>query len=151
MGVNQDKKMNNTPICTARHVNHVCIAVSDIDDTLAFYRRTFGVGVAEVVSLDDQGVRAALVRVGGSQLEFIEPTDPNGGVARFIERRGEGVHHVAFEVEDLQSQLDRLAAEGVQLIDTEPREGLSGEIAFIHPRATRGVLIELVDQAGARR
>ena len=143
--------MSETPVCTARHVNHVCIAVSDIDDTLRFYRRTFGVGAAEVVELEDQGVRAALVRVGGSQLEFIQPSDPIGGVARFIERRGEGVHHVAFEVEDLQGQLDRLAADGVQLIDSEPREGLSGSIAFIHPRATRGVLIELVEQDGARR
>ena len=143
--------MSETPVCTARHVNHVCIAVSDIDDTLRFYRRTFGVGAAEVVELEDQGVRAALVRVGGSQLEFIQPSEPSGGVARFIERRGEGVHHVAFEVEDLQGQLDRLAADGVQLIDSEPREGLSGSIAFIHPRATRGVLIELVEQDGARR
>ena len=143
--------MSETPVCTARHVNHVCIAVSDIDDTLRFYRRTFGVGAAEVVELEDQGVRAALVRVGGSQLEFIQPSDPSGGVARFIERRGEGVHHVAFEVEDLQGQLDRLAADGVQLIDSVPREGLSGSIAFIHPRATRGVLIELVEQDGARR
>ncbi len=143
--------MSETPACTARHLNHVCIAVSDIDDTLGFYRRTFGVGASEVVELEDQGVRAALVRVGGSQLEFIQPTDPGGGVARFIERRGEGVHHVAFEVEDLQEQLDRLASDGVQLIDTEPREGLSGSIAFIHPRATRGVLIELVEQDGARR
>jgi methylmalonyl-CoA/ethylmalonyl-CoA epimerase len=143
--------MSETPVCTARHVNHVCIAVSDIDDTLRFYRRTFGVGAAEVVELEDQGVRAALVRVGGSQLEFIQPSEPSGGVARFIERRGEGVHHVAFEVEDLQGQLNRLAADGVQLIDTEPREGLSGSIAFIHPRATRGVLIELVEQDGARR
>ena len=143
--------MSETPVCTARHLNHVCIAVSDIDDTLGFYRRTFGVGASEVVELEDQGVRAALVRVGGSQLEFIQPTDPGGGVARFIERRGEGVHHVAFEVEDLQEQLDRLVADGVQLIDTEPREGLSGSIAFIHPRATRGVLIELVEQDGARR
>lgn len=143
--------MSETPTCTVRHLNHVCLAVSDIEDALGFFRRTFGVGETEVVELDDQGVRAALVRVGGSQLEFIQPTDPNGGVARFIERRGEGVHHVAFEVEDLQRQLDRLAAEGVQLIDSAPREGLSGEIAFIHPRATRGVLIELVDQDGARR
>ena len=143
--------MSETSICTARHLNHVCIAVNDIDDTLGFYRRTFGVGEAEVVDLDDQGVRAALVRVGGGQLEFIQPTDSTGGVARFIERRGEGVHHVAFEVEDLQGQLDRLASEGVQLIDTTPREGLSGSIAFIHPRATRGVLIELVEQDGARR
>ena len=137
--------------CVARHINHVCIAVSDIDDTLAFYREVFGTGAAEVEDIDDQAVRAALVRVGGSQIEFIQPTDPSGGVARFIERRGEGVHHIAFEVDDLQASLDALGAHGVRLIDSAPREGLSGMIGFIHPRSTRGVLIELVDQDTARR
>ena len=137
--------------CTARHLNHVCIAVSDIDETLEFYRSVFGAGEAEVEEIEDQAVRAALVRVGGSQLEFIQPTDPEGGVARFIERRGESVHHIAFEVEDLQASLDALAESGVRLIDDAPREGLSGMIGFIHPRSTRGVLIELVDQATARR
>ena len=137
--------------CAARHINHVAIAVSDIDDTLAFYREVFGAREAEVEDIEDQAVRAALVRVGGSQLEFIQPTDPNGGVARFIERRGEGVHHIAFEVENLQERLDALAAHGVRLIDDAPREGLSGMIAFLHPRSTRGVLIELVDQDTAQR
>lgn len=137
--------------CVARHINHVCIAVSDIEDTLAFYREVFGTGAAEVEDIDDQAVRAALVRVGGSQIEFIQPTDPSGGVARFIERRGEGVHHIAFEVDDLQASLDALDAHGVRLIDNAPREGLSGMIGFIHPRSTRGVLIELVDQDAARR
>ena len=137
--------------CTARHLNHVCIAVNDINETLAFYRTVFGTVEAEVVEIEDQAVRAALVRVGGSQLEFIQPTDPNGGVARFIERRGEGVHHIAFEVEDLQARLDALVESGVQVIDSAPREGLSGMIAFVHPRSTRGVLIELVDQDTARR
>ena len=137
--------------CTARHINHVCIAVSDIEDTLKFYHDLFGVGIAEIEDLPDQGVRAALVRIGGSQLEFIQPTDADGGVARFIERRGEGVHHIAFEVENLQAKLDGLASRGVELIDKAPREGLSGDIAFLHPRATRGVLIELVDQDTARR
>ncbi len=137
--------------CTARHINHVCIAVNDIDETLAFYREVFGTGKTEVEHIEDQAVRAALVRVGGSQIEFIQPTDPNGGVARFIERRGEGVHHIAFEVDDLQASLDALDAHGVRLIDSSPREGLSGMIGFIHPRATRGVLIELVDQDTARR
>ena len=140
----------NAP-CTARHLNHVCIAVNDIENTLAFYRQVFGTGEAEIEEIEDQAVRAALVRVGGSQLEFIQPTDPQGGVARFIERRGEGVHHIAFEVEDLQASLDALAESGVRLIDTAPREGLSGMIGFIHPRSTRGVLIELVDQDTARR
>ena len=137
--------------CVARHINHVCIAVSDIDDTLAFYREVFGTGAAEVEDIADQAVRAALVRVGGSQIEFIQPTDPDGGVARFIERRGEGVHHIAFEVDDLQASLDALGDYGVRLIDAAPREGLSGMIGFIHPRSTRGVLIELVDQDTARR
>ena len=137
--------------CTARHLNHVAIAVNDIEDTIRFYQDTFGAGQAEVENLEDQAVLAALVRVGGSSIEFIQPTDPQGGVARFIERRGEGVHHICFEVEDLQGTLDKLGESGTQLIDTAPREGLSGMIGFIHPRSTRGVLIELVDQATAKR
>ena len=137
--------------CTARHINHVAIAVSDIDETLAFYRDVFGTGNAEVEDIEDQAVRAALVRIGGSQLELIQPTDPEGGVAKFIERRGEGVHHIAFEVDDLQASLDALNEHGVRTIDNAPRDGLSGMIGFIHPRSTRGVLIELVDQDTARR
>ena len=137
--------------CTALHINHVALAVSDIDETLAFYRDVFGTGEAEVEDIEDQAVRAALVRIGGSQLELIQPTDPEGGVAKFIERRGEGVHHIAFEVDDLQASLDALNEHGVRTIDNAPREGLSGMIGFIHPRSTRGVLIELVDQDTARR
>ncbi len=137
--------------CTARHINHVALAVNDIDETLAFYRAVFGTGESEVEDIEDQAVRAALVRIGGSQLELIQPTDPEGGVAKFIERRGEGVHHIAFEVDDLQASLDALNEHGVRTIDNAPREGLSGMIGFIHPRSTRGVLIELVDQDTARR
>ena len=142
---------NETAPCTARHLNHVCIAVRDIDASLRFYAQVFGTRGAEPVDIADQGVRAALVRVGASQLEFIQPTDPKGGVARFLDRRGEGVHPICFEVEGLQDTLDRLQESGVQLIDTTPREGLSGSIAFIHPRSTNGVLVELVDQDTARR
>ena len=133
-------------VCNARHINHVCLAVSNIEEALEFYRETFGITANEIVDIKDQGVRAALVEVGGSQIEFIESTDPQNGVARFLENRGEGVHHICFEVEDLQGTLDRLNENGVQLIDKSPREGLSGEIAFIHPKSSRGVLIELVDQ-----
>ena len=138
-------------ICTARHINHVCIAVKDIDETVRFYRDVFGAAESEVVDIVDQAVRATLIRVGGSQLEFIEPTDSNGSVAKFIDRRGEGVHHICFEVEDLAGTLKRLDEQGIAVIDREPREGLSGTIGFIHPKATRGVLIELVDQDDARR
>ena len=137
--------------CTAKHLNHICLAVRDIEETASFYRDVFGLGDIEIEEIPDQGVRATLVRVGGSQLELIQPTDPDGGVARFIERRGEGLHHICLEVEDLQEKLDLLAANGIELIDKSPRQGLSGMIAFLHPRSTRGVLIELVDRDTARR
>lgn len=138
-------------ICIARHINHVCIAVENIESSMRFYRDVFGVQPVEVVEIADQGVRAALLRVGGSQLEFIQPTDPTGSVANFIRRRGEVVHHICFEVEDLLGTLRRLDERGIAVIDETPRDGLSGQIGFIHPKSTNGVLIELVDQHGARR
>ena len=144
--------MNNESICSARHINHVCSAVSDIEETLEFYEKLFGVSRSgEIETIEDQGVKAALVRVGASQLEFIQPIDSENGVSKFIDRRGEGVHHICFEVDDLASKLKELDDSGVQMIDKEPRDGLSGIIGFIHPKATRGVLIELVDQKTARR
>ncbi len=138
-------------ICTARHINHVCIAVEDIESSMRFYRDVFGVQQGEVVEIADQGVRAALLRVGGSQLEFIQPTDPTGSVAKFIQRRGEAIHHICFEVEDLPGALRRLDEQDIAVIDETPRDGLSGRIGFIHPKSTNGVLIELVDQRAARR
>ncbi len=137
--------------CVARHINHVAIAVRDIEATLEFYKATFGVETDGIEEIADQKVRAALVRVGGSQLEFIQPTEEGSGVARFIDSRGEGVHHICFEMEDLPAQLGKLKDSGVRLIDEAPRAGLSGEIAFIHPKSTGGVLIELVDSATAKR
>ena len=141
--------MSDRP-CTARHINHVCLAVRDIDDSISFYQGLFGIGETEVEDIEDQKVKAALVKIGGTQLEFIQPTDDASGVARFVERRGEGVHHICFEVDDLSATLERLDAQGVQLIDKAPRQGASGMIAFIHPRATRGVLIELVDSRSVK-
>ena len=143
--------MAETTGCVARHINHVAIAVRDIEVSLGFYRATFGVVTNEIVDIPDQGVRAALVRIGGSQLELIEPTDDSGGVARFIDRQGEGLHHICFEVEDLAARLGQLRDAGLELVDEAPREGLSGDIAFIHPRSTGGVLVELVNAATAKR
>jgi methylmalonyl-CoA/ethylmalonyl-CoA epimerase len=143
--------MSEGPVCVARHVNHVALVVNDMDETLEFYRRTFGVGSAETEEVPDQGVRAAVVRIGGTLLELIEPTDPSSGVARYIERRGEGMHHICFEVDNLEDTLSRLDDADVQLVDKTPRKGLVGNIAFLHPRSTRGVLIELVDADGAKR
>ena len=85
-------------VCNARHINHVCLAVSNIEEALEFYKETFGIAATEIVDIKDQGVRAALVEVGGAQIEFIESTDPQNGVARFLENKGEGVHHICFEV-----------------------------------------------------
>ena len=138
-------------VCTARHIHHVCIAVPDIDESLALYQRLFGVSEATIEEVPDQGVRATLLKIGGTELELIQATDPKGVVARFVERRGEALHHICFEVEDLPGKLDDLDADGVELIDKEPRQGLAGRIAFIHPRSTRGVLIELVDQESTGR
>lgn len=143
---NPEHDMSEQAICTAKHLDHVCIAVRDIEDTLRFYQGVFGVDGAEVEEVEDQGVRAALINVGDSQIEFIQPTDRTGGVARFIERRGEGMHHICFEVDDLPRKLKLLADNGMELIDTVPRRGVSGMVAFIHPRSTRGVLIELVER-----
>jgi len=143
--------MTDKAICRAEHINHVCIAVKDIEATLSFYETLFGVYSKGIEEIEDQGVRAALVRIGGSQLEFIQPIDESGGVARFIESRGETVHHICFEVDNLQAKLDVLDEQGIRLIDKNPRKGLSGMIGFLHPSATGGILYELVDRETAQR
>lgn len=141
-----------TELCVAKHINHVAIVVKDIQAALNMYQRIFGIGGStKVEEIADQKVKACLVTIGGSQIEFIQPTESDTGVAKFIDKRGEAVHHICFEVENLAARLDELKAGGVQLVDEEPRHGLSGEIAFIHPKSTGGILIELVDQASARR
>ena len=140
----------STPVCQAKHINHVAIVVKDAAETLRFYQETFGVQEAEIEEVADQGVLASLVAVGGTNLELIQPVRTGTGVARFLESRGEALHHVCFEVENLQGALDSLKASGTRLIDESPREGLAGMIAFIHPKATRGILVELVDKDTVR-
>lgn len=140
----------DTPACVARDINHVCIAVRDIEETMRFYEVAFGVGPAEIERVTDQAVIAAMVTVGSSQLEFIQPMDADSGVAKFIERRGEGLHHICFDVDDLEATLERLDSAGMELIDKTPRKGLAGMIAFVHPSSTRGVLVELVERSENR-
>lgn len=138
-------KHSKPPICLANHINHVAIVVKNLEETLEFYRESFGVPETKIVSLEDQGVRATLVPVGGSNLELIQPIQPDSGVGRFLEARGEAFHHICFEVNNLKEKLDDLDKEGFKLIDNTPRQGLAGMIAFIHPKSTRGILIELVE------
>ena len=132
-------------VCTINHLDHVGVAVKDIEVALAFFGKAFGVPDADVVLMEDQGVRACLIQVGQTRLELLEPTSPESGVGRFIERRGEGLHHLALNVTDITEKLQILETLGIELIDKAPRDGLSGTIAFIHPTSVFGVLTELVE------
>lgn len=134
-----------TEVCTVNYIDHVGVAVKDIEAVLAFFNKAFDVPDAEIVLMEDQGVRATLIEVGQTRLELLEPTGPESGVGRFIERRGEGLHHLAFNVTDISGKLQTLQTLGVDLIDRTPREGLSGTIAFVHPRSVFGILTELVE------
>ena len=137
-----------TPPCTVRHADHVGIAVRDLEAAMALFHDVFGVPRGEVAVLEDQGVKATLLPLGQTRLELLEPLSPESPVGRFIQRRGEGLHHLALNVDDIDGKLRALAERGVELVDSSPREGLSGTIAFLHPRSTHGVLTELVETAG---
>ena len=127
--------MNKEQICKAQHINHICIAVKDIDASMQFYKQMFGVNPGNVEVIKDQGVKAALLRVGGSQIELIQPLESDNSIGRFIETRGASVHHICFEVENLSEKLKIFSGAGVKLIDQMPRDGLSGQIAlFIRSR-----------------
>lgn len=128
-------------------IHHVGIAVRDLKAAVERYAILVGGEVDHEAVVPEQGVRAIALRVGdGPLLELLEPTGADTPVGRFIERRGEGMHHVAYEVRGIQSHLDRLRAAGVQLIDETPRTGLFGlQVAFIHPEAAMGCLVELVE------
>jgi methylmalonyl-CoA/ethylmalonyl-CoA epimerase len=127
------------------HLDHTAIAVRDMDEALERYRVTFGLEPSDRQRVDEQAVEVAFLPLGGSQIELICPTTPESGVARFLERHGESLHHVAFAVTDIEAELQRLARQGVELIDRTPRQGAHGRVAFIHPRGTGGVLVELVE------
>jgi methylmalonyl-CoA/ethylmalonyl-CoA epimerase len=128
-----------------RGIHHVGVAVPDLDDALATYDRLFGATVEHRGTVPEQGVEAAAVLVGSGRVELLAPTGEDTPVGRFLANRGPGMHHVAYEVDDVGAELERLAAAGAQLIDEQPRSGLFGlEVAFLHPDAVHGVLSEVV-------
>lgn len=137
--------MATESVCSVSYIDHVGVAVKDINAALKFFQEVFGAPPAEIESLPDQGVRAALIQVGQTRLELLEPLSDDSPVGRFVERRGEGLHHLALNVPGLAATLIKLEEHGVDLVDREPREGLSGMIAFLHPRSTFGILTELVE------
>jgi methylmalonyl-CoA epimerase len=128
-----------------RGIHHLGVAVEDLDEALATYKRLFGAELERREVVEDQGVEAASLRVGTSRVELLTPTGEDTPVGRFLAKRGPGMHHVAYGVDDLPATLEHLAHEGAELIDEEPREGLFGlQVAFVHPDAVHGVLAELV-------
>lgn len=130
-----------------RKIHHVGIVVRRLEEAYRFYLGGLGLPLVREAELNDQGVRAALLTMGESAIELVEPTAQGTGVQRFLEKHGEGLHHLCFETEDVGKDLAALRARGVSVIDEVPRQGLAGPIAFLHPKATAGVLVELVSPA----
>jgi methylmalonyl-CoA epimerase len=128
-----------------RKIHHVGIVVRKLEDAYTFYRDTLGLAVHKVATVEDQGVKAALLTVGNSEIELLEPINANGGVAKFLERRGEGLHHVCFETDNVAQELQVAMAKGIPVIDKAPRKGLAGMICFLHPKANHGVLVEYAE------
>jgi methylmalonyl-CoA epimerase len=128
-------------------IDHIGIVVHDIKKALSVYEVALGIPLKEVLDIPDQKVQVAFLPLGESNLELVQPTAGDTGIARFLEKKGEGIHHICIEVEDIEAALARLSDHGVPLIDTAPRPGAHGRVAFIHPKGTHGVLIELVEHA----
>ena len=124
-------------------IHHIGIAVRSLDEALEFYRDTFGLHLHAQDTIEDQGVRAALLTIGQSEIELLEPTRPDSAVGRFLERKGEGLHHICFQTPDVDGELEALKQKGVELVDQHPRRGIAGLICFLHPKASKGVLVEL--------
>ena len=129
-------------------IHHIAVVVRDLSASLAFYRDILGLELDLVQEMADDRVRIAFLPIGESKLELVEPTDTTTGVARFLAAKGEGFHHFCLEVANLSESLTRLAIDGIELIDTAPRKGAEGPVAFLHPRSCGGVLVELIEAPG---
>jgi methylmalonyl-CoA/ethylmalonyl-CoA epimerase len=125
-----------------KKIHHVGVVVPDLEQAMALWRDLLGLRLTKSQTVQDQGVKAALLQAGESEIELLEPLSPDNGVGKFLARRGGGLHHVCFETEDVARELDGARAKGILLIDQQPRPGLAGMICFLHPKATRGVLVE---------
>jgi methylmalonyl-CoA/ethylmalonyl-CoA epimerase len=136
------------PLSGLGRVHHVAVVVADLDRALGFYRDVLGLPVELVLPIESDRVAIAFLPVGESKVELVQPTDDTTGVARFLASRGEGFHHVCFEVPDVARALADLERSGVQLIDRAPRPGAEGPVAFLHPLSAHGVLVELIEAAG---
>jgi methylmalonyl-CoA/ethylmalonyl-CoA epimerase len=128
------------------HIEHIGIAVNSLEQAIPFYENIMGLKCYSIEEVADQKVRTAFFRIGQTKIELLESTDPEGPIGKFIEKKGEGIHHIAFAVKGLDNKLKEAESKGVMLIDSIPRKGAEGlDIAFIHPRSSFGVLTELCE------
>jgi len=128
------------------HIEHIGIAVKNMEESIAFYEEKLGMKCYAIEEVPDQKVRTAFFMLGQTKIELLESTDADGPIGKFIEKKGEGIHHIAFATKEIEQVLSNLEEKGVQLIDKQPRKGAEGlDIAFLHPKSTGGVLIELCE------
>jgi lactoylglutathione lyase/methylmalonyl-CoA/ethylmalonyl-CoA epimerase len=127
-------------------ISHIGIAVKDLEKSVRTYTEALGLRHEETVESPETGMAAAMLAIGNASLELLAPIGTEGVIAKFIENKGEGIHHLAVEVDDIVKTLESLTAQGVQLIDKVPRDGIEGKVAFVHPKSMNGVLIELVEK-----
>jgi methylmalonyl-CoA/ethylmalonyl-CoA epimerase len=129
------------------HIEHLGIAVKSLDEAIPFFEKVLGLECYAIEEVEEQKVKTAFFKIGETKIELLESTSPDGPVGKFVEKRGQGVHHIAFAVDGLQKALDFAAEQGVQLIDEKPRKGAEGlNIGFLHPKSTFGVLTELCEE-----
>jgi len=132
-----------------KNINHIAIIVPDLEGAVAFWEGALGLKLARTESVPEEGVDVAFLPIGGSNVELLKPTVADTGVARFLEKRGPGIHHLCFEVDDIEATLAQLHDRNVQLINEQPQEGHGGrKYAFVHPKSTGGVLVELYQLSG---
>ena len=144
MSTDSSKPLSSSP----SRIHHVAVVVRSIEASLVLYRDLLGMRLETVMDIPSDHVRIAFLGVGESKVELVEPTDDTTGVARFLAAKGEGFHHVCLEVANLAEELTRLAIDGIELIDSTPRRGAEGPVAFLHPRSCGGVLVELIEAPG---
>lgn len=125
-----------------KRIHHIGVVVPNLEEGYRFWRDALGLVLTKTATIEEQGVKAALLKVGESEIELLEPLSPDNGVGKFLARRGGGLHHICFETEDVAHELEAAREKGLPLIDQKPRRGLAGMICFLHPKAARGVLVE---------
>lgn len=124
-------------------INHIAVVVENIDDSLAFWRDGLGLNMGKIQEVPQEEVKVAFLDAGESHIELVSPTTDDSGIAKYLAKKGQGMHHICFEVEDIVAALDHMKATGIELINEEPRERDGRKYAFIHPKSTGGVLVEL--------